>query len=798
MQWIWSFEELARVCRFKKVDPDRLAWSVERLATLYPEQAGDLLIEIVERGESEAAEEALIFFEKNPDLQYTQRLRDSFLNSSGKLAGRIAEILKNRDDREIYSLFKQKYPGPFEENVKTDLEGYLFSLSILSELKTDAIKEDVETIFNNLSEPSLAYIGLVFSANLEAGNSLSHLLKVHADKSEFHSGYGELLEIIGNHCLVFLDIKGISMVDEFISGDGTGETPPQIEHVVKLINHAGQSEWWKEKASPMDLLKKHQYKELVDSIGQAVEAIIAAKRKHRGEENYKQWEESAGDGVVNTLDSLKAIAEVFPRLPETAVSQYAYGELLLFLSIVDFVSVIGIDLKQMPVSEYRSVFFEDRPTIPGDADGVAAIKSSGQMDGMVDECFEKLDESPYRSASIRIVRFLCGFRKPEYIERLLEMDFDKQGVWDELSRGLLGLEPGEALKLIAAFLEKDERKNQPVLSVLRAMADLPSDETVRLLLKHWTWLFSMDQAYFLMVISSIADKRFLKPLKEETFEYCELEWETYDKICRVSGIKDSWVKSFGKKIKAFRRDKSSSAKLLMEDNALEVLEKPVYLDLRCRSCNRVYTYKVAKIHFVPETLDILIHDGILCRWCGVFDDYRLTPMVADVIMPLLGVYMEAVTESTDRAGLVVEPIMASSEEGEVMSQQAFMESHLAKLVKTPDDPALLVGYGNALRNAKCTEDSIEYYKKALHYDPDAVEGYLNLGQIEEEKGNLQNAYDYYWKVAEIIHTGNYYVLVQDFNQFKISVAHIITHVSESLRKPVHPDIMDIMEIAHMQ
>ena len=61
-KWLWSVEKLQKICAFKKPEPDILAWAVNRLCWLYPDQAGEVAIEFIDHKDNYVADEAMDFF----------------------------------------------------------------------------------------------------------------------------------------------------------------------------------------------------------------------------------------------------------------------------------------------------------------------------------------------------------------------------------------------------------------------------------------------------------------------------------------------------------------------------------------------------------------------------------------------------------------------------------------------------------------------------------------------------------------------------------------------------------------
>lgn len=800
MQWLWSYDQLAKVCRFKNTDSERLLWAVERLSTLYPKEAPNVLLEIIRKGEPNSAEEALDFFNSHQDKRFADPLREIYADSSGKTAGAIAGVLAKLRDGDVVRLFKQKYSGSSRDNIQYDMEGYIISLFYLAELKSKELKSEAERLFKELGGPGpgVEFAAPAFAASLKSGASITGLLELHLDHPEFQSLYHQFLEALGEHCGTDLNHASIDIVNKKLIADGEGEPVEMIKQFTRINERVRQSKLWNKKRPPLDMLKKQEFKEFAAVVHREVDNLIRHKKKELGEADYSRWESGVKGTHHDSLEAIGALALIIPRLPEQLHLHTAYAMLFLLYDLVNDQSVIGITIEEMPLEKRWQLFLEDRRSLPADFDGIGLFKTAEDLDRRVDQCFSLLENNPDSNAAVRIIRFLGSLEKPGYFERLMDMDFTDNLIWEEISREILRLGPEAALSIAASIISQNKGENpDKVFCALDVLADLPVEASVQLLLNNWEWLFSLDQAYFMMVLSNIADKRFIKPLKEEATEYGELEWGTCGLICKANGIKDPWVKQFGKKIKKYRNDKLRMERLLEEEKLEELLEEPLYLELECRRCHRVYTYKVRHMQVVPETLDIFIEDRINCYHCGAYDHYRLTPMVHMIVMPLLAAYMETVTESTDFDKLTITPTDSILVGGEKMSQQEILDYYKVQLAEDPDNPELLVGFANTLNSVKRAEESEGYFERAIQCDPNAVEAYLGMGQLEEHRGDLHEAYGYFWKLAEIIHTGNYYRLTTGVEEFKADFAHLFSYVAKSLKKPLHPNIEDILDAHHM-
>lgn len=87
--------------------------------------------------------------------------------------------------------------------------------------------------------------------------------------------------------------------------------------------------------------------------------------------------------------------------------------------------------------------------------------------------------------------------------------------------------------------------------------------------------------------------------------------------------------------------------------------------------------------------------------------------------------------------MTVVPVRTSSALGDGLSIKEMFPRYEKRLAKQPDDPEILLGYANLLRQAKRTEDAIPFYQRTLERDPLAVEALSCLGDYAFFKGDLE-------------------------------------------------------------
>lgn len=220
----------------------------------------------------------------------------------------------------------------------------------------------------------------------------------------------------------------------------------------------------------------------------------------------------------------------------------------------------------------------------------------------------------------------------------------------------------------------------------------------------------------------------------------------------------------------------------------DILAEPLTVELRCLKCRRSYHYTVDEVMIDASSGDFHLVDPIRCKNCGSVDHYEVTPDGTMSIMPrsILTIAGEEKEGAIDEKGPIT-CIRGQRIDGRQMSLAEGLAYYERELDKSPDHVPHLLGYANALRMAKRTEEAAPLYQKILDQDPAAVEAYVSLAQIAEAKGTLVDAQLYYEKASEFIHTGNYYRVSMELKDFKEAVLsryrELSVQLGRNLRMP---------------
>lgn len=183
-----------------------------------------------------------------------------------------------------------------------------------------------------------------------------------------------------------------------------------------------------------------------------------------------------------------------------------------------------------------------------------------------------------------------------------------------------------------------------------------------------------------------------------------------------------------------KTDKSAHEPIKNEDVA-KLIRKPLTLPLRCRSCKSIYHYTVTKVFFSEQTNDMVIDDTIICNTCGALDHYEITD---DGKMLVFALFLLTIGNpaavAMDQEETTVVPTRSTSSFGTDMKIEEVIRRYEEDLEKSPDNPELLVGYANALRQIRRREDSVAVFERVISCDPLAVEGHVGLGVIFLRQG----------------------------------------------------------------
>ena len=404
------------------------------------------------------------------------------------------------------------------------------------------------------------------------------------------------------------------------------------------------------------------------------------------------------------------------------------------------------------------------PHPEGQAAVASRLVAAGPTDGWEQMCIQTVER---RAAQAAMAASLLGAWGSEGAIPILRGAL-VPGDDDELP-----VAAGEALVNIG------EPAVDPVLEALASAEDpgvleecldvcirLPSRRAVTAIARRFEDLFIRVPDALLDAVGRIGAREFVEPLRAEVREGERQAEDTFAFLCDLHGVADGRLSVIRDRQ---NRDKSRAAGI--DQDLPDLTEEHIDLALQCNGCRRTYTYPVKAVYVDPDLeeedrIQPFIKDRIHCKGCGREDDYTLAPAGHLALTARLILLMARIEKEGPEAGAEGPLFLMRMglTDGRRMNPREARSNYEARLAKRPDDPALLIGYGNILRFLEETERAEAAYRRALELDPQAAEAHASLGQLAEERGDLANALSAYEQCLALARKARFYH-VRDRREF---------------------------------
>ncbi len=775
--FLWSFEALARLCG--RQDPGVKGWAADRVRRLYPKEAGPLMVGLLSDRDGSVAAQAAAYFCAYPDGNIADALLAAFRKSSGVSAGHLAHALVLLKDGRLLDAVRDKY-ARIPAAAPADFAGVLMSVALLGTEESQRYVEDTLGNLDSFGDFAEAAAGAFFSANLVAGTDIGKLLlfSCHSGVDGYAAALlSEIVSLAGVWCSLE-DLAGKGG-----KGRASKALAGEVEAALALLARTGCEDAGK---SLEKLLKKQRFGEIMEEAGRSALAMQQAKRLERGEVAYLRWQEGRDFPSFHcaVLSALRATAAEIPLAHRETAAMIAVIVLSL---LAEWRSLIALNPETLDADAAIELFFEDRPEAPQDDAIMDLLAKRADVKSLACEAVRRVGESPFAQANGRLIRFAGRFIDEGLARDLLAVDFDDSGFDDDVAAVVGRLGP-RSIPLLRPLFEKNDPAGIPL--ALSVLENLPTEASVDLILTHWSLLWGEYKEWLLDAVVRIGDKRFIPALKVELKEGERAEGEVFRLLCLINGAADPELKRIEREME-LREEREKRLRSAMEKRDMgTLLREPLEIPLKCRSCRNVYHYTVDKVFVVVAVgaEDTVIEDHIACKKCGALDHYEVAAegMVA-VTTRLALLTLDPETAKEDRDEITVVPMKSISAFGKEIPLQDLVDKYEKKLRKDPESPELLIGCANALRQIKRREDAVPFYERAIRNDPLAVEGHVSLGEYAFDKGDLEAAFSYYDKAAEIMDRAHYYRMSADLDQFKEGLLDKLMMVAERLGRGLpHP------------
>jgi len=763
--WIWNRSDLTRLSSHKT--PVVRRWACERLRTLYGKPDPEILQGLLRDRDPEVLREALEYLEVYPDPKFKDTLLNLYGTRTGVVAGKCALLLSQfKDDRLITAYEKKRRAGTvdFDEMGETIVS--------IGKMGTDRGKALLKRILSEITEDTASLLmPVVIHALLEAKEDFSVLLEEYA---RFYRKWPmEILYPFTSLCGSWPSLEDLKREGEKkLWGESLA---PTVSGSLKYLEDTGFTSLAK---GLRRAFSKKDYRQVIEIAWQWTEKTIDEKG------------ESARDDIPWPCDSpplvnyqvLKAFKEYLGKGPEESFKDIAKVTLIILSAFIEFRNLLGLRVEKMDPQSMFPVLFADRGTLKIDDLLMERILAQNDPQAIFDHCIQQLKEHPDSYATERALRLLGELKDPKAIPSLL--DFLKRkgddGAKDQCIQTLVQM--GSPL---VDYLERnfDQLNTGQLLEILFALKDIPEEKTGEFILLHWDKLWSIGKEPLLYALEGVASKRFIEPLRKELREGEELEKEIFHLLCHLHAVNDTLLPQIERNLAERKKEAEKNWETLQKKGLRAMRPNTVKVELRCRRCGKSYHYEVGNIYILPEEkAEPGIGDKIICKNCRAINQYEITNQGHLAITSQLILTTALIEEGQLKPGEgPIQFAQAGLMDGRRISTEEILGYYQRQIEKSPEDPALRVGFGNVLIKKGMEDEAVRQYQEALRLDPLAVEAYASLGEFEADKGNSSAAYEYFRKAAERIHTGHYY-RTKEIDQLKEAVILNRDHFAEVLGK----------------
>ena len=779
MEWIWKFESLVKLIEHET--PLVREWAMERLITLYPDSAGPVTIRYIEDPLERIATAALVYFIQHPAHEYANELLKAYSAGTGLDAGMAANALYRLKDTRLIEAFQNKYASATLE----DPVGYVGSVVHIANLQapqSSAIATGALQRFAQMGEPDREVRKLlppVFAANLIAGNSISHLFEFCFAKENWRPWLLTWLTALGEVCGSWS--SEFDLVQEHPSGASKKNLPNCIEQSLEGLAATGLQEMVDKLQKSF---KKGRYADILNDMHQAMLKLTGDAKDAAGADRFAIWLQDKGRPRQN-MAAIDALHTHIHGKESDAQKMMVHAAFPIFSILMELRPLIGLNIQSLDTKGLLEVFLQERDTVEEDQKIADRLQAAHDRESIAASILEFIESHPRTWAMERLMGFLEDNMNTGIAKRLLMLESDSPELDEKQAMAVshLGVPLLDILPIVI-----ESQKPAAMTRTLELMRRLPCEGSVDLLLKHWDQFWALDKLALMEAIQDIGDRRFIPPLRNELKEMEFQEAQTYRLLCLIHGEADPKLREIEAEAEARKREQSKTLKTISAGDFTAILEQPLNLELKCRSCRKTYTYEVGEVKVLSNAKgDYLVSDQIHCKNCGALDHYERT---ANANMAVMGRNL-ALLAMGDKGLKHAEkgPVrfVASKRIGErARSIQETLVYYEELLQKNPDHVPYLIGYANTLINAKRTEDAVPIYHKALKHDPLAVEALVSIGQNAAAYGRIEEAYDYLEKAVAVMDYGNYYRVNQDLRNFKAGIYEVYAELSLKLGKAPEP------------
>jgi HEAT repeat protein len=763
-QRIWNQSNLVKLAEHRK--PEVRRWACERMRTLYGEAGTEILERLLKDKDKDILLEALEYLENYLDPKFKDILLKIYENRTGAVAGKCILLLGKLKDERLISTYKKKI-----HSKTVEFDEVIWVIRAMGELATPEANVILREMLSEAeAETDPFFINTLVYALVIAKEDLHSILKYY---SHLYKNFAmEILHPLTSVCGSCFSLKELK--DEGKRKVLKKSMPRAISEYLPYLKGKGFASLEK---GMYQSFKKQNFSYIIETAWLQVEELVNQKRIISGESVLE------GDSPPErNYQVLKAFKDYLNWGPKDSFKEMAIAALIILSEFIEFKSLLDLKVEELNEGVLFQILFEDRQSLEVDDQATERLFNTVPAEVIFNQSVKQLENHPYSFGTERALKVLRKLRDERAIPYLVDYLLKKvsdHGL-DECIKAMVQM--GGPL---IDYLNKnfDQLNQDQQFEILFAFKDLPEEEVVDILLRNWDKLWRTDKESFLYALEGVGSKRFIEPLRKELREGEEMEEEVFYLLCHIHGVDDLLLPKIEKDTMVREKETERRLSVLEGDDLRPLMERTVRVELKCRQCSKSYNYEVENIYMISgEKGKPRISDKIVCKNCRAVNQYEITAK-GDLAITS---QMILVTALAEKGKLRPEesPIKFGESglmDGRRMSFDDVLKHYKKEIKKSPNDPALRIGYGNVLMKTGIEGEAVLQYQEALRLDPLAVEAYCSLGEYQGDKGNPSRAYEYFKKASDHIHTGHYY-RTKEPDQLKEAIVFNLEHFEGILKE----------------
>ncbi len=717
----------------KHCNPEVRRWACERARIIHGIDGVAIIEPLLKDNDEDVLLSALHYLQDFSDPKYVAPLAELYKDKTGYIAGMIAGYLSRNNELGWIPLFAERRQKPGFSRLET-----LHSLTGLGQTGATEAREMLETVLSETDAEVDEYVlKALFESLLRHNNGLKAVLGFYARFFKPHSA--TVLHAIVSRC-------GFPYPFEELQKDLEKRKPGLIDKAVKYLKAQNASH-------AAETFGQFFGKKLYASAIRWLSDDADSRFINLAAEKDKAFDHQASI-AGNCLIALAAFRDYVEWGPEKSHKLLAVAAIVLYARLVEENGLAGLNVESADADFLFATLFESRDDSPIDAQTSDILISQVSPPVIAKKALEQIKKCPDSFGTARAIKLLGKIKCVEAIPaicRLFESERSDR-VYDACTASLVQMGIDFVEYVISGFSGFSDIQKIHFLLVLQ---DIPREETVDLFLHHWHEFWRCDKRTFVEAIECIAARQFIAPLRQELVPEEICEERAYYLLCKIYGHEDVILEEIEGRLHKQKRELKELEASFASGNPLSMLDSPLKVELKCRSCEKVYSYQVEEI--LLDTDSPRIRDKIVCKNCRAINQYDLTTTGKLALMTSLSLmYIGKEGEGIDPGKFPVKVGNVGMLDGRRLSVDEIRECYEKDVRNSPDDPALRVGFGNVLMNAGKELEAVFQYKQALRLDPMSVESYMCLGEYESDKGNHEKAQEYFQQAFRYMHIGNYY------------------------------------------